>query len=181
MSTRPSLTFSPRRTAGTALALVSLVAVVAGCGVAPAPQPGPAFETAGASVAAGTSTRVVLRFDGHVATAVLDGTAVARDFAAALPITLPLSDPMGQAKSGRLPFSRSLDVAGADRTFQTTVGELVYWPPSSTVAVMYDDLGHSVPAPGLVRLGFVDSGLDSISTAGSRFEVRIEPADAQPR
>lgn len=181
MSTRPSLSFSSRRAAGAALALVSLGAVVAGCGVVPAPRAGPAFETAGASVAAGTSTRVVLRFDDRLATAVLDDTAVAREFAAALPITLQLSDPMGQAKSGRLPFSRSLDVTGADRAFQTIVGELVYWPPSSTVAVIYDDLGHSVPAPGLVRLGVVDGGLDSISTAGDRFEVRIEPADAQPR
>ena len=160
---------------------MSLAAVAAGCGVAQAPQAGPVIGSPGASVAASTSPRVVLRFGGNVATAVLDDTAAAREFAAALPLTVRLSDPMGQAKSGPLPFSRSLDVAEADRTFQTTVGELVYWPPSSTVAVVYDDLGHSVPAPGLVRLGVVDSGLDSISTAGRRFDVHIEPADAQAR
>jgi hypothetical protein len=131
------------------------------------------MSAATTSHASDAATRVVLRFDGRVATASLDDTPVARQFAAMLPLTLHLSDPMGQAKSGPLPGSRSLDVTGADRNFRTTVGELAYWSPGSTVAVVYDDLGQRLPEPGLVRLGVIDSGLDELADAGNSFTVRI--------
>ena len=83
---------------------------------------------------------------------------------------------MGQAKSGPLPLSGSLDVTDADRTFRTTAGQLAYWPPSATVAVVHDDLGQRVPAPGLVRLGVIDSGLSDLAAAGGHVTVRIELA-----
>ncbi|MGW5157944.1 hypothetical protein ACWEPN_20915 [Nonomuraea wenchangensis] len=46
------------------------------------------------------------------------------------------------------------------------------------IAVYYDDLGQTVPDPGLVRLGVVVAGLDDLSRAGSRLTVRIERAAA---
>ena len=91
-----------------------------------------------------------------------------------LPLTLHLSDPMGQAKSGPLPRFRSLDVAGANRTHRAEVGELAYWSPSSTVAIVYDDLGQTVPPPGLVRLGVIDNGLAEVADAGNGFTARID-------
>jgi hypothetical protein len=42
----------------------------------------------------------------------------------------------------------------------------------------YDDLGQTVPDPGLVRLGVVDSGLDYLADAGRRFTVRVDLAAA---
>jgi hypothetical protein len=163
-----------RRVAGAVLTLASLAAVVAGCALAQTPRTGPEPATrAAASTTASGSTRLMLRFEGHVATAILDDTAAARQLTGMLPLTLHLSDPMGQAKSGRLPASASLDVTEADRTFRTGVGELVYWSPSSTVAVIYDDLGHRVPGPGLVRLGVIDTGLADIA-AGDDLTVRID-------
>ena len=45
------------------------------------------------------------------------------------------------------------------------------------MAVFYDDLGQTVPPPGLVRLGTVDGGVDSIADAGNRIRVRIDLAD----
>ncbi|MDX3102485.1 hypothetical protein ACIBO5_22430 [Nonomuraea angiospora] len=42
----------------------------------------------------------------------------------------------------------------------------------------YDDLGQTVPDPGLVRLGVVKTGLDRLAEAGERVTVRIEPAAA---
>jgi hypothetical protein len=42
----------------------------------------------------------------------------------------------------------------------------------------YDDLGQTVPDPGLVRLGVVDAGLDNLANAGRQFTVRIDQAPA---
>jgi hypothetical protein len=43
------------------------------------------------------------------------------------------------------------------------------------LAVYYDDLGQSVPPPGLIRLGTVDTGVvDQIAEAGGLFTVRID-------
>ena len=130
------------------IALVSLATLLAGFAVTRAVEPVPVTSApVAAATTASASARLTLRFDGHVATAVLDETPAAREFAALLPLTLRLSDPMGQAKSGPL-LSGSLDVTDADRTFRTTAGQLAYWPPSATVAVVHDDLGQRVPAPG---------------------------------
>jgi hypothetical protein len=116
--------------------------------------------------------RVVLRMSDGTATATLTDTAAAREFAALLPVQLILRDPMGQAKSGRLP--RPLAVAGADRVIDPDAAGLYYWPPSGDIGIFYDDLGQTVPAPGMVRLGTVTSGLPTIASAGNRFTVSIE-------
>ena len=182
-----SLSSLLRRAVSAVVAVVSLVTAVAGCSLARTADPeqttGRLSMSAAATPAtratpanADVSNRLVLRFDGHVATAILDDSAAAREFAAMLPLTLDLSDPMGQAKSGSLPRFRSLDVTGADRTFEARVGELAYWSPGSTVAVVYDDLGQRVPNPGLVRLGVIDTGLDEVAAAGNGFTVRIDLA-----
>ena len=166
-----------RRVAGHLIALVLLATLLAGFAVSRAVEPVPVTRApAAAATTPSASVRLTLRFDWHVATAVLDETPAAREFAALLPLTLRLSDPMGQAKSGPLPRSASLDVTDADRTFQTTAGQLAYWPPSSTVALVHDDLGQRVPAPGLVRLGVNDSGLSGIAAAGNHVTVRIDLA-----
>jgi hypothetical protein len=160
-----------------------LAAAVAGCALTQSTRTGPVALPPSAAASASTapvgsvaSTRLVLRFDGHVATAILDDTPVAQRFAAMLPLTLDLSDSMGQAKSGPLPNSRSLDVTGADRTFRTLVGELSYWSPSSRVAIAHSDLGQRVPVPGLVRLGVINAGLADLAAAGNDVTVRIEVA-----
>jgi hypothetical protein len=170
-----------RRAAGVVLAVVSLVTAVGGCALGGTAETKPTTGTSSVSAAAtpdtaSASNRLVLRFEGHVATVILDDTPVAREFATMLPMTLHLSDPMGQAKSGPLPLSWSPDVTHAARTFRTTVGELVYWSPSSTVAVVYDDLGQRVPPPGLVRLGVIDTGLDEVAAGGNALTMRIDLA-----
>jgi hypothetical protein len=121
------------------------------------------------------SVRVVLRLSNGLATATLDDTPVAREFAAMLPLQLELHDPMVQAKSGPLP--RPLDASIGEPVFDPTVGEIYYSSPGSTFAIFYDDLGQSVPDAGLVRLGTVDSSTDRIAEAGNRFTVQIYLAD----
>lgn len=119
--------------------------------------------------------RIVLRFGDEVATGTLMDTPVARNFAAMLPLDLDVRDPMGQAKSGPLPSP--LDMAGADPVFDPQEGQLYYSATGSMFAIFYDDLGQSIPPPGLIRLGVVDSGLPEMATAGNDFDVRVELVD----
>lgn len=88
-----------------------------------------------------------------------------------LPVTLELSDAWGQAKRGRLPHP--VPVEGAMRILRPRPGGIYYWPGTAALAVYYDDLGQSVPAPGLIRLGVVETGLDEIAAAGRHVTVRI--------
>ena len=53
-------------------------------------------------------------------------------------------------------------------------GEIYFWPQSDVLAIYYDDLGQTVPAPGLIRLGAVTTGLDTLADAGRWITVRIE-------
>jgi hypothetical protein len=107
----------------------------------------------------------------RIATAMLDETPQAREFAAMLPVSVDMDDPFGQAKTGLLP--RALDVDDATRFRRYAAGDLSYWSPSGKIAVVYDALGQSVPPPGLVRLGTVDAGLSAIAAAGNHFTMMI--------
>jgi hypothetical protein len=174
MTTTPRSPF--RRLAGAVLAAATLVGVLASCSVA-GPAAGlnsPNLPVTPTSASNG-SVRIVLRFGNETAAATLTDTPAAREFAAMLPLELDLRDPMGQAKSGPLP--RPLDISGAEPVFDPAVGQIYYSAPSSTFAVFYADLGQTIPDPGLVRLGTVDTDLDRIADAGNRFTVRIDLAN----
>ncbi|HET9563074.1 MAG TPA: cyclophilin-like fold protein [Mycobacterium sp.] len=120
--------------------------------VGPTTSPAPSVTQPAADSSGGT--QVVLRLSDGTATATLNDTAAAQEFAALLPVQLTLRDPMGQAKSGRLPSP--LPVADADRVIDPEVAGLYYWPPSGDIGIVYDDLGQTVPPPGMVQLGTRD-------------------------
>jgi hypothetical protein len=84
------------------------------------------------------------------------------------------TDPTGAVRI-RLP--RQLSIEGARREFDYQVGELAYWPPGNEIAIFYADDGQTIPQPGLVRLGSIDSGLEVIAAAGNDFQLTIEPLD----
>jgi hypothetical protein len=119
----------------------------------------------------GTSVRIELVASDEIAIATLDDTPEARAFAAMLPITVDMEDPFGQAKTGRLPRALPLDAPERSRSY--AAGDLAYWSPSGRIAVVYDALGRSVPPPGLVRLGTVQTGLEAIASAGNDFTMTI--------
>jgi hypothetical protein len=162
------------------LATAFLVAVLAGCSTE-SPAAGsnttaPSRNTVVSPPSASTgSVRIVLRFGDEFATATLSDTPAAREFAAMLPLQLKLRDPMGQAKSGPLP--RPIDAPGGEPVFDPAVGEIYYSANSSTFAIFYDDLGQSIPDPGLIRLGTVDTTTDRIAEAGNRLTVQMYLAD----
>jgi hypothetical protein len=118
----------------------------------------------------------VLRFDRAVVPATLSDTAAGRELAALLPLTLDVRDPMGQAKSGRLPVP--LNASDVEVVTDPEAGGLYYVRDSQLLAVFYDDLGQTVPSPGLTRLGTVDGDLTAIGAAGNKVRVRVDLADA---
>jgi hypothetical protein len=126
-----------------------------------------------------TAVRIELAVGNAVATATLEDSITARDFAAMLPVTVPMQDLFGREKPGRLPHA--LDLDGATREFDYEVGELAYWSPSRDLAIFYADDGQKIPSPGLVRLGMITSGLDVIASAGDDFELTIRPAEGNTR
>jgi hypothetical protein len=122
------------------------------------------------SVAGGVS--VVVRFGDHAVTATLGDTPEAQQFVAMLPATVELKDVWGQAKSGRLP--RTITVDGSRPIHDPVPGDIYFWPRTEVIAIYYDDLDQAVPDPGLIRLGTVDSGMAALGDAGKHFTVRIE-------
>jgi hypothetical protein len=176
--------------APTAAALVTLlavlVAVLAGRpgsnaveGVSVRVSPTPFASAPGAPAAsmpvpgdrARSSVRIELVIGDEIATATLDDTPEARDFAAMLPISVDMEDRFGQAKTGLLP--RPLPLDDPSRSGRYAAGNVSYWSPSGRIAVVYDALGRSLPPPGLVRLGTVDTGLRAIASAGNDFTMTI--------
>ena len=47
---------------------------------------------------------------------------------------------------------------------------------TAALAVYYDEIGQSVPPPGLIQLGVVDAGVAEIADAGRLFALRIDRA-----
>jgi hypothetical protein len=132
-------------------------------------------QSSAAQMAAGQGPiRIALLFGDDIATATLADTPAAHEFAATLPVTIDLQDRFGQAKIGELPHDLTAgdDVAVSD----PVAGGIYFWSPDGTIAVLTSDLGPSVPAPGLIPLGAVDTGLNALSAAGNHVQVTIRPA-----
>ena len=161
---------------------------MAGCAIGSAtasPGADSSVSTGAATgVAAPSGQRIVLRFDQEVVAATLADTTAGREFADLLPLTLDLRDPMGQAKSGRLPAP--IDTAGAKTVIDPNTGGIYYVPDRAMIAIYYDDLGHTVPPPGLVAVGSLDAGTDFDAGAGPGAGVaavgrRREPDESSHR
>ncbi|SNT63902.1 hypothetical protein SAMN05421812_11621 [Asanoa hainanensis] len=151
-------------TAALRTAVIALTLVLAGCTTDGAP--------ADVTPRAAGAARVALEFGDAIAIATLTDTPEARQFAAMLPTTVDLRDVWGQAKSGRLP--RTITVEDGRPIHDPVPGEIYFWPSTEVIAIYYDDLGQRVPDPGLVHLGTVNTGLADLAEAGSTVTVRIE-------
>ena len=117
--------------------------------------------------------RIRLTIDGRAATATLNETPTARDFASLLPVTLDMQDLFGREKPGPLP--RPLTAGQGQPTYQ--IGDLGYWAPSPDRAIFYADDGQPIPSPGIVIIGRIDTGLELIADAGDSFPLTVEPLD----
>jgi hypothetical protein len=103
-------------------------------------------------------------------TATLIDSETMRDFISLLPLTLTMSDLFGREKFGHLPSAIS---EGGKRTRTYEVGDLVYWSPGPNVAIFYHHDQQSIPAPGIIVIGKIDSGVEALNVPGS-VKVMIE-------
>ena len=106
--------------------------------------------------------KIRIIINGREATATLDDTPVARDFAALMPLKLTLTDYASTEKVSDLP--RPLKKAGAPPGYDPSVGDITYYAPWGNLAIFYRDFGY---ASGLIRLGSVDTGLDALKQSGA--------------
>ena len=135
--------------------------------------------TGGTSPSAETATKraenmkIRLRIKDRVLTATLIDSKTARDFISLLPVKLTMNDLFGREKFAHLP--RALSEDGV-RTQTYEIGDLAYWSPGPDLAVYYHHDGQSLPAPGIIVIGKIDSGVESLKVAGSA-KVTVELAD----
>lgn len=118
--------------------------------------------------------RIRLTVGDTVLNATLDDNATVRDFVSLLPLRLHMNDLFQREKYGRLP--RSLAAGGKPRS-SYEIGNIVYWSPGPDIAIFYDHDGQSIPAPGIVILGQIDSGADAFKTYDGTVDITIEAVD----
>jgi len=108
--------------------------------------------------------RISISIGSQIITATLNESETAKDFASLLPLSLTMSDLFQREKYAHLP--RAISDRGK-RTKTYEVGEVVYWSPGPDVAIFYRHDAQSIPDPGIIVMGKVDSSLDALNAPGS--------------
>jgi hypothetical protein len=116
------------------------------------------------------SMKIRLRVKDQIITATLIDSKTTRDFISLLPLTLTMNDLFHREKYAHLPKAISAEGVRA-HTFE--VGEIAYWSPGPDVAIYYRQDGERIPAPGIIVIGKVDSGVETLNVNGS-VKVTIE-------
>jgi len=119
------------------------------------------------ATAAGQPNTMKIRLtldNGKAITATLIDSETTRDFVSLLPLTLTMNDLFGREKFGHLPRPIS---EGGKRTRTYEVGQVIYWSPGPDVAVFYRHDGQSIPSPGIIVIGKIDSGVETLDVPGS--------------
>lgn len=115
--------------------------------------------------------KIHLHVGGETATATLEDTPMARDFAALLPLTLTLTDYAGTERIAQLPRKLS-KAAGAPSGLAPQAGDIAYYAPWGNLAVF---IGPDAHDKGLERLGRIHANLPLLQRPGP-YQVRIERA-----
>ncbi|MGY0055192.1 cyclophilin-like fold protein [Streptomyces sp. LZ34] len=121
-----------------------------------------------------THMKIRLTAGETVLNATLDDNATARDFASLLPLRLQTNDLLKREKYGHLP--RSLATGGTPQS-SYKIGHIAYWSPGPDIAIFYDHDGQSIPAPGIVILGEIESEADVFKKYDGAVDVTIEAVD----
>lgn len=122
------------------------------------------------SAAEEDTMKMRITVNGKAITATLIDSETTRDFISLLPLTLTMNDLFGREKFGHLP--RAISEEGK-RTQTYEVGDVIYWSPRQDVAMFYRHDGQSIPSPGIIVMGKIDSGFEALNVPGS-IKVTIE-------
>jgi len=114
--------------------------------------------------------RIRLRVNDKTITATLIGSQTTRDFVSLLPLTLTMNDLFGREKFAHLPKTLSTE---GKRVHTFEVGEIAYWSPGPDVAIFYRQDGDKIPDPGIIVIGRLDSGAETLYVDGS-IKITIE-------
>ncbi len=99
----------------------------------------------------------------------LNDSLSSRDLLAHLPLTLIFSDYNQTEKTVRLPFT--LTSEGAPAGAAAKAGDLTLFVPWGNLSVFYKDFPYYV---GVVVLGHVETGWETIAGMNGEFQVTIE-------
>jgi len=108
--------------------------------------------------------KIILKIADKEMTATLIDSETTRDFVSLLPLTLTMNDLFGREKFGHLPRAIS---EGGKRTRTYEVGDVIYWSPGPDVAMFYRHDGRSIPSPGIIVMGKIESGMDLLNVPGT--------------
>ena len=108
--------------------------------------------------------KIRLKVHNKIITATMVNSKTTRDFIALLPLTLSMNDLFHREKYAHLPQAISTEGVRA-HTYE--VGEIAYWSPGPDIAIFYRQDGERIPVPGIIVIGKIDSGVESLNVAGS--------------
>jgi hypothetical protein len=128
-----------------------------------------------ANAALANTMKIRVTLNGKTITATLIDSETTRDFISLLPLTLTMNDLFEREKFGHLPRAIS---EGGEQTRTYEVGEVIYWSPGPDVAIFYRHDGQSIPSPGIVVIGKIDSGVGALNVPGP-VNVTIELVEKQ--
>jgi len=120
----------------------------------------------GASV---QDARIKLTFGNEEVFVKMYDNPTSRDLLAQLPLTLSFKDYAGTEKISYLP--QKLSTEGSPSGYDPSVAELAYYAPWGNICFYYRDFGYS---NGLVPLGSIESGMESLTSLDGDFKVTIE-------
>jgi hypothetical protein len=107
--------------------------------------------------------RIRIRMGDQSVTATLNKSEAARDLVAMLPVSIQMRDHLRREKTGRIPKPLSERTQGSP-TYET--GDLGYWRPGGSFVIYYRHDGLTIPSPGIVLLGKLDSGAEVFDLPG---------------
>ncbi|MBR7792291.1 hypothetical protein KDM87_06735 [Undibacterium sp. FT147W] len=113
--------------------------------------------------------KIRITVNGEMVIATLADNPTAKDFYSLLPLTLSLNDYAATEKIAYL--TRKLSKAGAPAGSEPAIGDIAYYAPWGNLAIFYKNFAYS---EGLIKLGKIDSGLESFKKDGL-LKVTIEP------
>jgi hypothetical protein len=124
-----------------------------------------------ASVASAQETRQIrIKLGNQVVTGSLNSSEAAKNFISMLPLTIEMDDHLRREKTGVIPEPLSERTPGSP-TYE--LGDLGYWRPRNSFVIFYRQDGLTIPGPGIVRLGKIDSGIEIFDRPGT-VEVTVE-------